>query len=99
MPKSAVNSKLFNEFANTENGPIQPCKLAATNPFVHTPSTTNGGLVAFQYPQQLKRCCSSDWVAVGWRPHTVARLARVLRVWNQTSRPRRRVKVAQATTA
>jgi hypothetical protein len=58
-----------------------------------------GGLVAFQYPQQLKRCCSRDCVVAGCWPQTVARLARVLRVWNQTSRPRMRVKMAQMTTA
>jgi hypothetical protein len=98
IPKSAVNTLLNKSFAKLENGPTHPCRLAATSAFVHTLSVMKGGVVAFVYPQQLKRCWRRDCVSVVWLPQTWARLARVLRVWNQIERPRTRVKTAQRTT-
>lgn len=64
MPKSAVKIMLFSELAKDENGPIQPCRFAATRVSVHTLSGTKGGDVAFQYPQHLNRCWRSDCISV-----------------------------------
>lgn len=64
MPKSAVKILLLSELAKDEKGPMHPCRFTATRVLVHTLSGMNGGVVAFQYPQQLNLCWSSDCVPV-----------------------------------
>jgi hypothetical protein len=84
-------------FPKLENGPTHPTVEAATRAFGQVESTTNGGEVLFVYPQQLNSCWSRLCDVEGRAFQTGRRFSRVLRVWNQSVKPRIMVYKAHTT--